>query len=747
MSGLQITVTTAGRAAIVNAENTGTAPVRIAQIGITAQAFTPNAGMTALPGEMKRLTTFAGAAVADDTVHVTVRDDSADVYTMRGFALYLENGTLFALYGQAGAILEKSAQAMMLLAADIRFVQVDATSLTFGDTDWINPPATTTVQGVVELADAAEAVTGADATRAMTPATTKAVLDDRLGPSAPSAFVKTLLALATAAAIRAALALKSAALKDEGAGNGLDADLLDGQHGAYYRDWNNLTNRPATFPPSAHGHTWSQLSDPPATATRWPTWLEVTDKPATFPPSAHSHAAGDVTSGVFDPARIPDLPIGKITNLQNSLDQKAPVANPVFTGTAKSAGGLTSDGGSVSSNAPAGQNAHYWLRDETGVARALLFWDRSSGTLRMRRYNEAGNAAEGELALYATTCAWNGNTLWHAGNFDPSTKLNKAGDVASGPLTFRMDSGAALSIQNAAGTLKLDIGNNFAANGDGIAFVLNRANTDLVFGTNNTERGRIKADDGRIAWRSQVQGYGICAAGHFHPYSQNVAFSAFQARGAYGGGYVMVDGSVWTGIWTQSDGTISFGVGTSAGLTPYWVMSGNSAFDRFRVNGAIKSVGTSAALYFQDRSSAQEWAWYCTGGIARLWTGTGDAITITNGGALWAAGGFQYGSSIKLKTDLEPLPYGLDAIERIEVSRGRYKRELDDAPRLRLFVIAEQLADVVPEAVFADAVEHEGERVPSVDYMQLVPVLIRAVQELAAEVRSLKGCALAREVR
>ncbi len=30
----------------------------------------------------------------------------------------------------------------------------------------------------------------------------------------------------------------------DGAGNGLDADLLDGQHGDYYRDWNNMTNIP-----------------------------------------------------------------------------------------------------------------------------------------------------------------------------------------------------------------------------------------------------------------------------------------------------------------------------------------------------------------------------------------------------------------------------------------------------------------------------------------------------------------------
>ena len=35
---------------------------------------------------------------------------------------------------------------------------------------------------------------------------------------------------------------------------GIDVDKLDGQHGAYYLDWNNFTNKPATFTPSAHNH-------------------------------------------------------------------------------------------------------------------------------------------------------------------------------------------------------------------------------------------------------------------------------------------------------------------------------------------------------------------------------------------------------------------------------------------------------------------------------------------------------------
>lgn len=38
-----------------------------------------------------------------------------------------------------------------------------------------------------------------------------------------------------------------------------------------------------------HNHPWSQITNPPNTATRWPTWGEVTTKPSEFTPEAHSH--------------------------------------------------------------------------------------------------------------------------------------------------------------------------------------------------------------------------------------------------------------------------------------------------------------------------------------------------------------------------------------------------------------------------------------------------------------------------
>ena len=48
---------------------------------------------------------------------------------------------------------------------------------------------------------------------------------------------------------------------NDGALSGLDSDLLDGQHGAYYLDWNNFTNIPSTFAPSAHAHTTAEITD------------------------------------------------------------------------------------------------------------------------------------------------------------------------------------------------------------------------------------------------------------------------------------------------------------------------------------------------------------------------------------------------------------------------------------------------------------------------------------------------------
>lgn len=49
-----------------------------------------------------------------------------------------------------------------------------------------------------------------------------------------------------------ASSILAAILTVDGVGSGLDADLLDGQHGAYYLAWANFTGVPTSFNPAAH---------------------------------------------------------------------------------------------------------------------------------------------------------------------------------------------------------------------------------------------------------------------------------------------------------------------------------------------------------------------------------------------------------------------------------------------------------------------------------------------------------------
>lgn len=245
----KIIITAAGRAALVNAANIGTHAVEIKQIGLSDAAITPTPGAVDLPGEHRRLSTIAGNMVAADTIHMMVRDESDASYMVRSFALYLADGTLFALYGQAPVLVEKSQQSTMLLAVDIQFADVDADQLIFGDTNFLMPPATEQVQGVIEIATFAEAQEGSDHSRALTPAAARqALLDwllaqdgagsgidaDLLDGQHASAFLQ--------AALFTGAQILSRVVTVDGAGSGLDADLLDGQHASAFLQASLFTN-------------------------------------------------------------------------------------------------------------------------------------------------------------------------------------------------------------------------------------------------------------------------------------------------------------------------------------------------------------------------------------------------------------------------------------------------------------------------------------------------------------------------
>jgi len=163
-----LTITSAGLDALVDAQNGETDPIRVTEVGFTNQVVTVAPTLTALPGEFKRIGAIAGTAVSETVIHMLAQDASDDAYTLRAFGLYLADGTLFAVYGQATPLATKTPIVQMLLAFDVAFQDAIAGDIEFGDATFLLPPATETVKGVAEIATQAEVNGGTDDERIVT---------------------------------------------------------------------------------------------------------------------------------------------------------------------------------------------------------------------------------------------------------------------------------------------------------------------------------------------------------------------------------------------------------------------------------------------------------------------------------------------------------------------------------------------------------------------------------------------------
>ena len=384
MPGLPITITDAGRAALINAQNTGTVALTISQVGVSAtHTAGALAGLAALPGELKRLVTFGGAVVADDTLHLTIRDESTDNYSLRAFGLYLSNGVLFAVYSQAAPVLEKSAGAMVLLATDIVLASLTTANIEFGDTNFINPPATVQTPGVIEIADQAEVDAGVRNDVAVPPGRLRALLNTLLGAKANAAHTHDA------------------------------ADVVSG--------------------------IFSALRIPDLAMAK------ITGLAAALAGKAdadHTHNAGAITSGELSVLRIPDLAMSKITGLAAALAVKLDAANftwanlagkpnVAINGADASFGILTAtqaiSAPTVRAIAGGVGRAMLYIGDETrsgyasfqdnaGAERGYIGW----------RVDVAGvphNVIGGAWPWnFLTRPKFDGATPWDSANFDPATK-------------------------------------------------------------------------------------------------------------------------------------------------------------------------------------------------------------------------------------------------------------------------------------------------------------------------------------
>ena len=152
-----------------------------------------------------------------------------------------------------------------------------------------------------------------------------------------------------------------------------------------------------------------------------------------------------------------------------------------------------------------------------------------------------------------------------------------------------------------------------------------------------------------------------------------------------------------------SDGVLCVGR-TSASISTNMVVDGNGGLTIERTsNGYRRMTMTSSIMYFFNGSNE------ATLSSSGAWTNASDA---------------------RLKTNIEPIKYGLNTV--LETQPRSFNRV--DVEGDYIGFVAQELKEKIPEVVFG-----EEERQYSVDYGSLVAVAFKAIQELSASVDTLNA--------
>ena len=196
---------------------------------------------------------------------------------------------------------------------------------------------------------------------------------------------------------------------------------------------------------------------------------------------------------------------------------------------------------------------------------------------------------------------------------------------------------------------------------------------------------------------------------------------------------------------SHGNNIIVIGNGTTASLDPNQdgtTALGSAAYRYSSVHAQSAEVqaaaGSDANVFLRaDNAAANDDQWRVQaasdGGfsIASFATGTYAAIlSLTNGGDMTVAGNITMNSDRRLKVDISPLADALAMVLQLQGKLFRWHPKLMRGDDLQVGMIAQEVAEVLPELV------KEANGVLNVNYVGLVPVLVNAVGELNGQVEA-----------
>jgi len=179
-------------------------------------------------------------------------------------------------------------------------------------------------------------------------------------------------------------------------------------------------------------------------------------------------------------------------------------------------------------------------------------------------------------------------------------------------------------------------------------------------------------------------------------------------------------------------GNILFGFGTSEKMrltSGGDLLLGITSSNPGQNNTTTGTRITSGGRFFFNNSGADNIIGANANGIVVSWRRSGEEVGYVS--LTTTTTTYNTGSDYRLKEDLKDFN-SLNIISKIKMYDFKWK--VNDE---RMHgVLAHELAEVLPYAVVG---EKDGERMQGVDYSKIVPVLVKAIQELKAEIEQLKN--------
>lgn len=215
-------------------------------------------------------------------------------------------------------------------------------------------------------------------------------------------------------------------------------------------------------------------------------------------------------------------------------------------------------------------------------------------------------------------------------------------------------------------------------------------------------------------------------------------------------GYVATwNGSTWVSSAPASSGVTSFngrvGVVTpqSGDYSSYYYSASNPS--GFITSSALSGYAPLASPSFSGTPTSSTWAvpgggFIGTGGYPAISvSGYGTLFSFQSNGNGYASGSWISASDARIKENVTPITSALSDVAKLNPVKFSMKADSSPVPN-RIGLIAQELETVYPEVVHDSGMDIGGvENAKAVSYSDLVPVLIKAIQELKAEVDALKA--------